>query len=119
MANHKKLGHAEFYAVCEALKKHKGELAEKRMTLTEAAAFISTVVKFPVADSTMSTARDSTGIIWTPTRKTSDRELYMHHAIRAINRAVRELYMELGRPIPTKIESLYQHFIGKGEGDDE
>lgn len=109
----KQLSHAQFYKVCECLRKHKQEFLEVRPSQKDAAKRLSELSGFSVSDSTMGAIREATGITWQPKYKAPSTKTQKTLAVRTLTTALFRLYRKLNEEAPKALIDLYAEETGR------
>lgn len=101
-----RLTQKDFYALCEQLKREQNVLTAERMPLGKAASYLSTVLGFHVAATSVKDAKEATGIDWDIRKKVSGMNARKEYNTRTLAKAIRDLYKLLDLPVPSTVSRL-------------
>lgn len=117
-----RLDRAKFYKVLKAFEERAEEFKQTRPSLADASSMLSTMVGFEVGRETVKDIRTMTGVTWTPKTKSGKRSsggIHKQTALRALARAVEELYRDLGKAVPEGVTTLMKQLdVRRRESED-
>jgi len=110
------LTRADFFKACQALIEEKNWAMRERPNAKAVAEKLTQMIGVRVSDGNIQTIREATGINWTAKRKNIAGKCHSHVG-RILTKAVRDLYIKMGEPVPNALEGLFQRMFHAEESD--
>lgn len=112
-SNRPHLSHAEFYRVCEALKKHKQWFLTERPNLPDAAKKLSELSGLRVSIHSLSEAREVMEITWEAKKSPNKPRQSRSTEIRTLATALFRLYRKLDEEPTAALTQLYEEVTSR------